>query len=272
MGTALDRVLASANLQFATGSMVQDEEVDAGTTLAMTARDELAGAYLILASDPDNDGDDDSKEGGAGDTDDDAGHTSHSTFKKLKAKGMNDKLAAAMCKKADAKKVAASMLGRALVALNALDLPEPLMALSVTQAERDKAHAAGNSLPDKSYPINNVKQLHSAAVLAASGHGDVAAAKRLIRRRAKELGVDVNSLPGFGSPDSDVEKVAATMVALANRGGPPTLVHMHESMALHHGPFTGQHNHPHVVRTVVHAAHFHNGDSNHGHMVNPGDA
>ena len=70
--------------------------------------------------------------------------------------------------------------------------------LSVTQAERDKAHAAGNSLPDKSYPINNVAQLHSAAVLAASHHGDWQAAKALIRRRAKELGVDVTTLPGFG--------------------------------------------------------------------------
>jgi len=74
--------------------------------------------------------------------------------------------------------------------------------LDVSQAERDKAHAAGNSLPDKSYPINDAKQLHAAAILAASGHGDVTAAKKLIRRRAKELGVDVTTLPGFG-PSSD---------------------------------------------------------------------
>jgi hypothetical protein len=40
-------------------------------------------------------------------------------------------------------------------------------------------------------------------VLAASGHGDVAGAKKLIRRRAKELGVDVTTLPGFGSDLSD---------------------------------------------------------------------
>jgi HK97 family phage prohead protease len=70
--------------------------------------------------------------------------------------------------------------------------------LSVPQAERDKAHAAGNSLPDKSYPINNIAQLHSAAVLAASHHGDWKAAQALIRRRAKELGVDVTTLAGFG--------------------------------------------------------------------------
>src|SRR5215472_2403408 len=74
--------------------------------------------------------------------------------------------------------------------------------MSVTQAERDKARKAGNSLPDGSYPINNIAQLHSAAVLAASHHGDWKAAQALIRRRAKELGVDVSTLPGFGEEKS----------------------------------------------------------------------
>ena len=74
---------------------------------------------------------------------------------------------------------------------------------SVSQAERDLAHKEGNSLPDKSYPIRNVKQLHSAAVLAASHHGDWQAAQALIRRRARDLGVDVNTLPGFGKDEDD---------------------------------------------------------------------
>lgn len=78
--------------------------------------------------------------------------------------------------------------------------------LSVSQSERDKAHTEGNSLPDKSYPINNKKQLRSAAVLAASGHGDAKAAKALIRRRAKDLGVDVKTLPGFGDDSGDGKK------------------------------------------------------------------
>ena len=76
--------------------------------------------------------------------------------------------------------------------------------MSVTQAERDKARKAGNSLPDGSYPINNVAQLHAAAVLAASHHGDWKAAMTLIRRRARELGVDVTTLPGFGG-DNDAD-------------------------------------------------------------------
>lgn len=79
---------------------------------------------------------------------------------------------------------------------------QALVTLDVSQADRDKAHAAGNSLPDKSYPINNKGQLKAAAILASSGHGNVAAAKKLIRRRAKELGVDVGTLPGFGSGKS----------------------------------------------------------------------
>lgn len=78
----------------------------------------------------------------------------------------------------------------------------PLELLSVPKAERDKAKAAGNSLPDGSYPINNVDQLKAAAILAASHHGDWQAAQTLIRRRAKELGVDVTTLPGFGEEKS----------------------------------------------------------------------
>ena len=53
--------------------------------------------------------------------------------------------------------------------------------------DKDKAKAAGNSLPDGSYPINNIDQLKAAATLAASHHGDWKAAQTLIRRRAKEL-------------------------------------------------------------------------------------
>jgi len=58
----------------------------------------------------------------------------------------------------------------------------------VTQAERDKAKEENNSLPDGSYPIRNVGQLKAAIVLAQSKHGDWQAARKLIERRAKELG------------------------------------------------------------------------------------
>ena len=81
--------------------------------------------------------------------------------------------------------------------LSADDLGDVRTYLSVNQATRDKAVAAGHALKDGSYPITNAQQLRAAAVLAASGHGDVKAARALIQRRAKELGVDVFTLPGF---------------------------------------------------------------------------
>lgn len=90
--------------------------------------------------------------------------------------------------------------------LSLSDRSHAITYFDVSQAERDKAHTDNNSLPDKSYPINNKKQLKSAAILASSGHGDVKAAKALIRRRAKDLGVDVTTLPGFGDDSKSAPK------------------------------------------------------------------
>jgi hypothetical protein len=47
----------------------------------------------------------------------------------------------------------------------------------------------GHALRDGSYPIPDADALRRAAILARSGHGNVTAARRLIARRAKELGV-----------------------------------------------------------------------------------
>jgi hypothetical protein len=63
----------------------------------------------------------------------------------------------------------------------------------ISQADRKRLAREGKAVvnPDGhiSYPIETVEDLHNAAELARSGHGDVAAARKLIRRRAKELGV-----------------------------------------------------------------------------------
>lgn len=83
------------------------------------------------------------------------------------------------------------------------DEARALVLLDVSQVDREKAVKDKNALPDGSYPIRNAKDLKNAATLAASGHGDVKAATALIRRRAKELGVDVTTLPGFASQSSD---------------------------------------------------------------------
>jgi hypothetical protein len=58
-----------------------------------------------------------------------------------------------------------------------------------TAAERKKHAANGTALPDGSYPIPDKDALRRAAILARSGHGDVKAARALIARRARELGV-----------------------------------------------------------------------------------
>lgn len=77
---------------------------------------------------------------------------------------------------------------------------------SLSQERRQHLASIGQALDDGSYPIPDAAHLHAAAVLAASGHGDVKAARRLIRKRAHELGVDVTTLPGFGDGDSDADQ------------------------------------------------------------------
>jgi hypothetical protein len=59
----------------------------------------------------------------------------------------------------------------------------------VSADERKNLASEGKALSDGSYPIANAGDLGNAAILARSGHGDVSAAKRLIAKRAKELGV-----------------------------------------------------------------------------------
>jgi hypothetical protein len=86
---------------------------------------------------------------------------------------------------------------RLLQAWTARDQEE--YAAAYNTAQRKKLAGEGKALSDGSYPIGNALDLKNAAILAASGHGDVGAAKALIRKRAKELGVDVRTLPGFGA-------------------------------------------------------------------------
>jgi hypothetical protein len=61
-------------------------------------------------------------------------------------------------------------------------------------ANRKQLASEGKALPDGSYPIEDASDLGPAISLAQSGHGNVAAAKALIKRRAKALG-KANMLP-----------------------------------------------------------------------------
>lgn len=283
--SSLDKVI-----RFAEGSSVQlsaggenpaatitDDDV---SELVLSAELGLKQLKVLLASDddndtePDDDEDDDQDSGGKGGG---GSHAGHPTYKKLVAKGMNPKMAAAMCSKADNKVAASTLVDSLEVILSGLS-GRGLIALAAppgeSAEERRQSAREGNALPDGSYPIPDKKHLHSAAVLAASGHGNVSGAKRLIRKRARELGVDVNSLPGFGSSSDKGEKVAASAVSeLVTLTGLPE-DHAFEFLALarkaavplqafHHGTHNGMHSHGHLTMSVHEHDHAHNGDSMH---------
>jgi hypothetical protein len=226
---------------------------------------------VLLASD-----DDDEKSDSKKDSDDDGkgggDHSSHGTFKALKKRGMPDDRASQMCAKSD-KQVKASQLAASLAVMLSGQPGRDIGLVTLTPdsetaSERRKAAGSGHALADGSYPIEDKKHLHSAAVLAASGHGNAGAAKALIRKRARELGVDVNSLPGFGQSDDDGEKAAAAMVSLAAKmvgdGG----------VAMHHGPHTGTHSHTHFMSAAHDHPHQHVNDNRHdgGPLHRPGSA
>jgi hypothetical protein len=86
----------------------------------------------------------------------------------------------------------------------AKDVKTFLAKRKVSTAERKRLASEGKALSDGSYPIENAEDLKNAAILARSGHGDVAGAKRLIAKRAKELGV-ANPLADDAKKDAEVE-------------------------------------------------------------------
>jgi hypothetical protein len=263
---SLDKILALA------GAVPEDPDLDAELLFAVqVATGELA---LLLASGGD-DGDEDrggGKKPCKGDDEDDGGdggeHSGHATYKAMVKRDIPPKRAAAMCAKSD-KSVKASQLVQSLSVMLS-GRPGADIALvtltpeSETAEGRKKAAVSGHALPDGTYPIEDKRHLHSAAVLAASGHGNASAAKSLIRKRARELGVDVRTLPGFGGSDEENEKAAASMVALAKQvsGG----------VAMHHAPMTGTHSHAHAVGATHEHDHQHFGDNNHsgGPLHRPG--
>lgn len=101
------------------------------------------------------------------------------------------------------------------------DVTQALVMLDIPEADRKKAAKAGEALPDGSYPIRNGAELHSAAVLAASGHGDAAGAKKLIRKRAGDLGVTLSHLPGFADDQPAASKQMSAPASADSR--PPDM-------------------------------------------------
>jgi hypothetical protein len=258
--SSLDKVL-----QFA-GAVAEPPDPDAELLLAV----QLATRELTVLLADSGDADEDDGKGGKDDGDDDGGHTGHPTYKALVKKNVPPDRASAMCAKAD-KRIKASQLAEALEVMLAgrpgIDIGlVTLTPVSETAGGRRKAAAADHALPDGSYPIEDPAHLRKAAILAASKHGNWKAALSLIRRRARDFGVNVASLPGFGGTDSDGEKAAASMLSLAKAatgdGGIP----------MNHGPFTGTHAHTHFQSGAHAHPHQHVNDNNHsgGPLHRPG--
>lgn len=254
---SLERVLALA------GGQPAAPDPDAGLLLsAQTAARDLA---VLLASD-DNDDDDG---GGKGDQEGGGDHSGHATYKALMKRGVPPKKASTMCAASD-KKVKAAALAESLAVILSgrpgLDIGLVTLTPESETAAGRQAAGEGDALDDGSYLIRSARQLHSAAVLAASHHGDWKGAQVLIRRMAPKFGVKVSSLPGFGQSDDEGEKAAASMLALAAKaagdGGIP----------MNHGAFTGTHTHTHFQSGAHSHPHQHAGDSNHdgGPLHRPG--
>lgn len=244
---SLEKVLSLA------GAVPEAPDLDAELLFAVqVACTEL---QALLASSADDESDDKPGDGKKGDSDDDEGggdHASHATYKAMVKRDIPPKRAAAMCAKSD-KNVKASQLAQSIGVMLAGKPGKDIALVTLTTAGEAVSAQAGDE-----------RHLHSAAVLAAAGRGDVAEA--LIRRRARELGVDVRSLPGFGGTDEDNEKAAAAMVSLAVKaagdGGIP----------MNHGVFTGIHTHSHFQSSAHAHPHQHVNDSNHdgGPLHRPG--
>lgn len=261
MSSSLEKVLALA--------ATVPEDTDLESELLFAAQVATGELYALLAAtEPDDDEDGNDSEPDDDEDDKGGGHADHATYKAMIKRGVPAKRAAAMCAKSD-KNVKATALARSLAVMLSGKPGQDISLVTLTPASetaegRRKAAKAGHALPDGSYPIEDVKHLHSAATLAASGHGNVAAAKALIRRRARELGVDVKTLPGFGGSEEDNEKAATSMVALAKAatGGVPFM----------HPPFTGTHSHAHNMTAVHDHDHQHVNDNRHdgGPLHRPG--
>jgi hypothetical protein len=81
--------------------------------------------------------------------------------------------------------------------LSVAKLIEDEWAKDYNDEQRAQLAKEGKALPDKSYPIDDVEDLKNAIILARSGHGNVSAAKSLIKRRAKELQAEGMVPKGF---------------------------------------------------------------------------
>jgi hypothetical protein len=202
-----------------------------------------AGELLVLLASSDDDSGGDDKDG------DEGGHSDHPAYKALVKRNVDPKRAAAMCAKSD-KKVKASQLAGSLVVILA-GQPGQQIGLVTLSAQTE-----------------GPRYLHAAAVLAAAGRGDLAQ----VRKQAREAGVDVSSLPGFGLTDEGGERAAELEIELAAKAKAKAVGD--GGVAMNHAPFTGTHTHTHFASAAHDHPHQHVNDSRHdgGPLHRPGSS
>lgn len=130
------------------------------------------------------------------------------------------------------------------------------------QAARDRAAASGAAMPDGSYPIENVGDLHN-AIQSIGRAKDRGKAMAHIKRRARALGASDQLPDEWKEADVDTTKHAEAepVAADAEKARQP------RSEPSHAHPFKGAHNHAHDdQRGGLHThAHLHDDDDVHNH-------
>jgi hypothetical protein len=255
-----------------------DSTEDMAGVLVLAAQDSLAELRLLLADDNQDDEDEGDGEGGS--------HASHGTYKALIRKKVDPKRAATMCAQADKRVKAAALAEAAHIALSAIEASAvdwveataadtwTVAALAGKTAEGGPKKPYGNvqyadpgyqSDGKKRYPLDTEEHCRAALSYieqeknaAKYSPAQVASIKAKIKAAARKHGIQV-------SGDSDGEKAAATMLALASKlsdGGIP----------MNHGPFTGTHVHSHFLSNAHAHPHQHVGDNTHdgGPLHRPG--
>jgi hypothetical protein len=255
-------------------------QADPAADLVAAAASCLEDLVVLLAWDPDNDGDDDSSPSGdtdhdyagkgkgkpkgkAGDDEDEDDDEEAARKKKLAARKKSQKVQAAALA-AGARIALAGLAGagpdRNWVEMTAGPAGPQVLMLAGPDSDAGKAKPYGNvpygdpgyQADGKArYPLDE-KHIHAALSYFSKPKNQEpytpAQVKSIwgrIKSAASKLGVKV---------DSDIVTASVLLELAAPADG---------GLAMHHGPFTGTHNHAHVGSVVHSHSHLHNNDSQH---------
>jgi hypothetical protein len=259
--TALEKVLGLSG-----GQAPETKSGDPAAVLVLAALADLEELRVLLAK-PD-DGDDDSK--GSSD------HSSHSTYKKLTGKGMNPKMAASMCARADNRVKAAALTEAAVIALSGLTAAEGNWVEATSGDSQAMALAAGRPFANVAYADPGFRG-RARFLVDTPEHTRISWSFAQQDEHARQYSPDEldhikNKIRlamrkhGIKGGDAAEKVEASYIVELAAKGkaGP--------AQNMRHGPFTGAHAHGHTAPSSAHEHdHFHNNDNSHDFHSHGGD-